>query len=98
MNSVPAITTGPMDRYTRPTRTDTAIEAAQILTGVEVESDTPAPPAPAPPAPKAPAKRAPAPPAPKAPAKRKASGSGQASGSGKAPAKPKASGSGLRGR
>ena len=88
-----------MDRYARPTRSDSAVEAAHMLTGVEV-SDTPAPPAPAPPAPEAPAKRAPA---PKAPAKgtakgTKASGSGQASGSGKAPAQPKASGSGLRGR
>ena len=72
MNSVPAITTGPMDRYTRPTRRDTAIEAAQILTGVDVGSDTPASSS------SAPAPPAPAPPAPKAPAtpKAKASGSG----------------------
>ena len=60
-----------MDKYARPTRTDTAIEAAQMVTGVDVGSDTPAnssapaPPAPAPPAPKA-----------KAPAKPKAKASG----------------------
>ena len=85
----------------RPTRSDSAVEAAHMLTGVEV-SDTPAPPAPAPPAPRAPAKRAAAP--SKAPAKRttKAPAKGtttKASRSGsKAPAQPEASGSGLRGR
>ena len=57
----------------RPTRSDSAVEAAHMLTGVEV-SDTPAPPAPAPPAPKAPAKRK-ASGSGKAPAQPKASGS-----------------------